>query len=78
MASQLHLLICDNLRSEVASAIQAEEFSDVALSTFPSDFCIAKKGWDGLRELVSQFPPGNQVVLLGGGCLSCLKAPPRI
>jgi diguanylate cyclase (GGDEF)-like protein len=76
MASQLHLLICDNLRSEVASAIQAEEFSDVALSTFPSDFCIAKKGWDGLRELVSQFPPGNQVVLLGGGCLSRLKEPP--
>jgi diguanylate cyclase (GGDEF)-like protein len=63
-------MICDNFAREISAAIQAEGWTDVSFSTFPSAFCRPQNNWDNLRAETARAPTlSDNVCILGGQCL---------
>ncbi len=74
MSGRLCFLACAGFAREVAAAIAAEGWDDVASAAFPSRCGRPPVDWDELRPLL----PADcaQVVVLGRACLTGLGNPP--
>ena len=68
--SRLFLLVCGSYQREVSAALAQDGYGDVIVSTFPS-FCGTPtlRSEDLSRSLPDDFGPGDEVHVLGGGCL---------
>ena len=74
MPAKLNFVCCANFHTEVAAAIAAEDWEDVASMAFPARCGRPPLRWEELQSL-----SGNdcaQAVLLGRACLAGLTSPP--
>ena len=64
------MLVCSNFHAEVQSALSEEGFDEVQVATFPSFCGMPPMRAEGLaRCLPDDLENGDQVHVLGGGCL---------
>ena len=74
MTQKLCFLCCQNFHPEVAAAIAAEGWPDVAVFPFTSRCGHPPLSWDELHPLIEK--DCTQVVILGRACLEGLGNPP--
>ncbi len=76
MADKLTLAVCQNFAREVAAAIAAEGWRDVAVATFRGSCGRPPVGWEDVFTAVGAAPGRGQVMVIGSACCACLGAPP--
>ncbi len=76
MAQNLCVLICEAFEREANTVIEQEGFDNVSIITYPTSMFHIRTRWDGVMQKIEANKSRCRIMLLGGGCIVGLEAPP--